>query len=82
MKFKPWNFFKSEKCFVNVAGAISEIIAYWIGTTGLHPKTLIELEKKESLGLQLNEGEPEDAEEASSVDPNACKIYGKEIFSK
>jgi hypothetical protein len=57
-------------------GAISEIIAYWIGTTGLHPKTLIELEKKEILGSQ-SEGEPEEADEASSVDPNAYKIFGK-----
>ena len=63
-------------CSGNFLGAISEIVAYWIGTTGLHPKTLIELEKKEILG-SLSEGEPEDAEEASSVDPNAYKIFGK-----
>jgi hypothetical protein len=67
-------------CLGNVAGAISELVAYWIGTTGLHPKTLIELEKKEGLGSQ-SEGEPEDAEEASNVDPNAYKIFGKIHFS-
>jgi len=55
-------------------------VAYWIGTTGIHPKTLIDLETRGALLSPSNEMEPECAEEATNMDPDALKIMGNFIY--
>ncbi|XP_065332946.1 rab3 GTPase-activating protein non-catalytic subunit [Cloeon dipterum] len=56
-------------------GSISEYVAYWIGTTGLHPKMLVEYDKKlQEEVVSPDKREPEAAEEAAAVDPKALQV--------
>ncbi|XP_059473324.1 rab3 GTPase-activating protein non-catalytic subunit [Neocloeon triangulifer] len=56
-------------------GAISEYVAYWIGTTGIQPKMLVELDRKLlKEEATVDKLEPEQAEDAVVFDPEALKI--------